>query len=153
VNVEVRVQTQDFSLDDEWAACRGRTAGQAGAIVAFGGLVREFSQHDSVQALLLEHYPGMTETSMRAIAEDAGSRWPLLDVVIVHRVGELHAADQIVLVIVASTHRTTAFAACEFIMDYLKTRAIFWKKERNSDGGTWIRSTADDQARARNYDL
>jgi len=101
-----------------------------------------------VQALRLEHYPGMTESSIRTIIDDARERWPLDDVVVVHRVGALLPGDQIVLVLVASGHRAAAFAACEFLMDYLKTRAVFWKKETRADGAEWIRSTTDDARRA-----
>lgn len=147
MHADIRVQTEDFDISAEWAACRERCGGDCGAIVAFGGLVRDRFGDSEVQALHLEHYPGMTEDSIRRIALQAAERWRLLDVVVVHRVGDLAAEEQIVLVLAASGHRPDAFAACEFIMDYLKTDAVFWKKERREDGDVWIESTASDRSR------
>ena len=144
---EVRIEHADFDIAAEWAACRRRCAGGAGAMVAFGGLVRDQAAASAVQGLYLEHYPGMTEASIERICADAGSRWQLLDVTVIHRVGDLAAADQIVLVLVAASHRPDAFAACEFIMDYLKTDAVFWKKERRDGGDVWIRATTSDRER------
>ena len=143
----VHIQERDFDVAAEWAACRRRCGGAAGAVIAFGGLVRDRVSDDAVRGLYLEHYPGMTEASIEAIVEEAAARWALLDVHVIHRVGELAPQDQIVLVLVASSHRPDAFAACEFLMDYLKTDAVFWKKERRVAGDTWIRATASDRQR------
>lgn len=147
----IRVQEEDFDLAAEWAACRERCGGAGGAIVAFGGLVRDRFADSEVTGLYLEHYPGMTEASIGRIVDDADGRWRLLDVVVIHRVGDLAPGDQIVLVLVASGHRPDAFAACEFIMDYLKTDAVFWKKERRATGDAWIESTAGDRSRRESW--
>lgn len=146
-SVEVRIQQDDFSIDKEWQACRQRVRGQGGAIVAFAGLVRDSSSDDSVTGLYLEHYPGMTEKSIKGIVRQSEQRWNLLDVVVIHRIGELKSNDQIVLVLVASSHRPDAFAACEFIMDFLKTEAVFWKKELRDSSSEWVRSTESDYKR------
>ena len=147
MHTAVRIQEHDFDLAAEWAACRQRCGGSAGALVAFGGLVRDRASDDDVRGLRLEHYPGMTERSIEEIIRQAAARWALLDVLVIHRVGELAAEDQIVLVLVASSHRADAFAACEFLMDYLKTDAVFWKKERRIGGDVWIDATATDRQR------
>lgn len=147
----VRVQEEDFSVHDEWKACRDRLGGKAGAVVSFFGLVREQSTTGTVSSLYLEHYPGMTEASIERIVARARQRWSLLDVVVIHRVGELQPEDQIVLVIVASAHRADAFAACEFVMDLLKTEAVFWKKETGDEESVWIESTLDDVSRSREW--
>jgi molybdopterin synthase catalytic subunit len=144
---DVRIQTADFDIAEEWAACRRRCGGAAGAIVAFGGLVRDRAGDADVCGLYLEHYPGMTEASIERICAEAARRWRLVDTTVVHRVGDLAAEDQIVLVLVASGHRPDAFAACEFIMDYLKTDAVFWKKERRTKGDIWIEATTGDRER------
>lgn len=144
---EVRIRAADFDIAGEWAACRERCAGAAGAVAAFAGLVRDRASGSDVQGLYLEHYPGMTEASIERICAEAGSRWPLLDATVIHRVGELAPAEQIVLVLVAAAHRADAFAGCAFIMDCLKTDAVFWKKERRAAGDAWIESTAVDQRR------
>ena len=151
--MSIRIQEDDFSLDREWDALRKRIGGSAGSIVAFAGLVRERARAgEDVSGLFLEHYPGMTESSMERIVEQARGRWPLQDVVVIHRVGDLKPGDQIVLVLVASAHRAAAFAGCEFVMDMLKTKAVFWKKEvRTGSKGTWIRSTGDDFERAKHW--
>lgn len=146
---EVRVQQADFSLEVEVEALRQQAKG-AGALVAFVGLVREMHEDSQVRQLFLEHYPQMTENSLRQIVVDASDRWPLLGVTVLHRVGALAPADQIVLVAVATAHRQEAFAAAEFIMDFLKTAAPFWKKEFTATGERWIDSRCDDhQAVAR----
>lgn len=157
----IRIQTEDFDVAHEWGAATERCGGDVGAIVAFGGLVRDrvkpgeldgtVEVADSVRGLYLEHYPGMTEASIDAAIDTAAGRWELLDVVVIHRVGDLAPAEQIVFVQVASSHRPDAFAACEFLMDYLKTDAVFWKKERRSGGDTWIASTRDDHARRKSW--
>lgn len=144
----VRVQADDFDVSEVLAElCAGRT--DIGATATFIGYVRDLNLDDDVEAMLLEHYPGMTEKALEEIAEEADQRWNLLGTAIIHRIGELRPADQIVLVSVASAHRGDAFAACEFIMDYLKTRAPFWKKELLKDGSSrWVeaRSSDDDAA-------
>jgi len=123
---------------------------QAGAIVTFSGLVRDLEGDKQVQSLVLEHYPGMTETSLEKIVQEASERWPVIDTTVIHRVGELKAAEQIVFVAVASLHRQAAFSACEFIMDYLKTRAPFWKKCRDENGENWVEAKdSDEQASLR----
>lgn len=144
----VRVQEKDFSVNEEWKACRERLGGKAGAVVSFIGLVRDRSSTGNVSRLYLEHYPGMTEKSIEQIVVKAQRRWSLLDVVVIHRVGELQPEDQIVLVIIASAHRADAFAACEFVMDLLKTEAVFWKKETSDEESVWIESTLDDVSRS-----
>lgn len=152
MNVSIRVQREDFSLADEWAALRARIGAGSGAIAAFAGLVREDARAGGpTETLFLEHYPGMTESSIAEIVREAQGRWPLDDLVIVHRVGELAPGEQIVLVLVASGHRAAAFAACEFLMDYLKTRAVFWKRETRGAATEWIRSTEDDFERAASW--
>jgi molybdopterin synthase catalytic subunit len=145
----VRVQTADFDVAGELAALRGRDP-RVGAVAAFVGTVRDVNDGSAVGGLTLEHYPGMTEKALAAIVDEAKSRWDILDALVVHRVGPLAPADQIVLVGVTSAHRGEAFAACEFIMDYLKTRAPFWKKEATPDGARWVEARAsDDDAAAR----
>ena len=147
METSVRIQRDDFDVAREWDACRERCAGAAGAVVAFGGLVRDRASDAVVRGLHLEHYPGMTEASIERICAEAGARWRLLDVTVVHRVGDLDPTEQIVLVLVASSHRPDAFAACEFLMDYLKTDAVIWKKERRTGGDVWITATDDDRKR------
>lgn len=144
--VKIRIQESDFCIDDEWRKCRERLAGRGGALVAFAGLVRDLKD-DELVGLYLEHYPGMTEKSIESIVNNAQEKWSLLDVTVIHRVGKLQARDQIVLVLVGSAHRGDAFAACEYIMDFLKTEAVFWKKEIGQSSDKWIQSTADDYKR------
>jgi molybdopterin synthase catalytic subunit len=146
VRCDVRIQTDDFSPGDEYRQVRERLAGQAGAVASFVGLVRDL-HGEALRALHLEHYPGMTERSIAAIVDQAAERWPLLDVTVVHRVGELAAGAQIVFVQVAAGHRAPAFAACEFVMDYLKTDAVLWKREDLQAGSRWIEATDHDRAR------
>lgn len=144
--VDIRIQEADYCIDEEWRKCRERLAGRGGALVAFAGLVRDLND-DELLGLYLEHYPGMTEKSIEVIVDGAQEKWSLLDVVVIHRVGRLEAKDQIVLVLVGSAHRGDAFAACEYIMDLLKTEAVFWKKEIGRSADRWIESTADDYKR------
>jgi molybdopterin synthase catalytic subunit len=153
VNVprEIRIQSDDFDLGVELAHLRERSGGRLGGVASFVGVVRDSRGSDQVHGLFLEHYPGMTENSISAIIDQAESRWPLLDVVVVHRVGQLGPSEQIVLVVVGAGHRAAAFAACEFIMDYLKTEAVFWKREARGAGEHWIESTAEDDARRRQW--
>ncbi|MBK6278422.1 MAG: molybdopterin synthase catalytic subunit MoaE [Gammaproteobacteria bacterium] len=138
---EVEVREADFGIDEEYARLRGEPR-STGACVLFTGLVREWA--DGAQALELEHYPGMTEASIAAIVRDARTRWQLDAVRVIHRVGRLAPGDQIVLVGVSSAHRHEAFAACEFIMDYLKTRAPIWKKEIGTGAACWVESRDSD---------
>lgn len=145
--IKVRVQTEAFDLGTEVDAIRrGRT--DIGAIASFVGLARDMNEGSGVAAMTLEHYPGMTEKTLAALVDDACSRWALLDVTVIHRVGRLLPGDPIVLVAVASTHRGDAFAACAFIMDYLKTRAPFWKKEETAAGERWVDARVSDEAAA-----
>lgn len=143
----VRVQADDFSLAEEYRQTQQAVGAQCGAVATFVGLVREKAGDDDVATLELEHYPGMTEASIETILTKARTRWELQHIRVIHRIGKLKAASQIVLVIVASSHRPDAFAACEFIMDYLKTEAVFWKKEQRTSGETWIESTSQDYQR------
>lgn len=145
--VSVRVQEADFDVGAEWQALRSRIDGRVGAVATFTGLVRDRAPEGEVSTLVLEHYPGMTERSMEKIVEQAAERWPLDDVTVVHRVGALAGRDQIVFVQVAAGHRDAAFAAAEFIMDYLKTDAVFWKREDGAAGSRWIEATTGDAAR------
>jgi molybdopterin synthase catalytic subunit len=143
----VRVQTQDFDLSAEVAALRaGRP--QVGAVACFVGTVRDLNQGTGVSSMTLEHYPGMTERALETIVAQARARWTLDDVLVVHRVGELAPLDQIVLVAVTSAHRGEALAACEFVIDWLKTQAPFWKKEITPDGARWVDAREADEAAA-----
>lgn len=146
----VRIQTADFDLSQEVAALRLEDRG-VGAVAAFVGTVRDANDGAPVQALELEHYPGMTERAIEAMVDAAFVRFPLHAARVVHRVGPLAPGDQIVLVAVTSAHRGAAFQACEFLMDYLKTQAPFWKKETGPDGvARWVDArSADDAALAR----
>ena len=145
----VRVQQQDFDVGAELAALRAGDA-RVGAVAAFVGTVRDVSEGSRVSAMTLEHYPGMTEKALEEICNEARERWTLYQTLVVHRVGKLQPLDQIVLVIVTSAHRADAFAACAFIMDFLKTRAPFWKKEFTGQGERWVEARdADDEAASR----
>ncbi len=142
---KVRVQEADFDIAAEMAAMRQGNP-KIGAIASFTGVVRDINDGDAVSTMTLEHYPGMTEKSIAAIIDQARGRWEVLDAQVIHRVGTLKPTDQIVLVIVASGHRGDAFAACEFIMDYLKTQAPFWKKEVTPQGARWVDARTSDDA-------
>lgn len=145
----VRVQTEDFDLSTEVAALRAQNP-KVGAVACFVGTVRDINEGETVETMELEHYPGMTEKSLEAIVEAARERWPGTEVLIVHRVGKLLPLDQIVLVATTSKHRGNAFASCEFVMDYLKTQAPFWKKEKTESGERWVDArVTDDEALAR----
>jgi molybdopterin synthase catalytic subunit len=141
--VPVRIQTEDFDAGFEIAALR-RGNSKIGAVASFIGVCRDANDGDAVSKMTLEHYPGMTEKALEKIVDEARGRWKVIDVLVVHRVGELKPADQIVLVVVTGAHRGEAFAACEFIMDYLKTRAPFWKKEQTPRGSRWVDARASD---------
>ena len=145
----VRIQAEDFDAGREIDALRQRNRG-AGAIASFVGVVRGLEGGEQITDMTLEHYPGMTEKSIADIITQAQTRWEIGDALVVHRIGMLKPNEQIVLVVVAGAHRGGAFAACEFIMDYLKTRAPFWKKERTASGARWVEArTSDDHAAAR----
>ena len=143
----VRVQAEDFDIGRELdSLTQGRT--DVGGLASFVGLVRDANDGASVRGMTLEHYPGMTEKALEDICAQAHARWDLIDTLVIHRVGALVPGDRIVLVGVASAHRGEAFEACEFIMDYLKTRAPFWKKEDTAEGGRWVEARASDDAAA-----
>lgn len=145
----VRVQIEDFDVGAEIANLR-RGNPAVGAVASFVGVVRDLNEGASVAEMTLEHYPGMTEKALEKIVGEARSRWDIYDACVIHRVGTLRPCDQIVLVVVTSAHRGEAFQACEFLMDYLKTRAPFWKKEQTPGGARWVEArTADDAAAER----
>ena len=145
----VRIQEGDFDLNFELTAQRAGDA-RVGAQVSFIGLVRDINDGAGVSEMALEHYPGMTEKALEEIVAEASDRWNIYDALVIHRVGPLKPCDQIVLVAVSSAHRGDAFSACEFIMDYLKTRAPFWKREVTPEGARWVDAReADDSAAAR----
>lgn len=145
----IRVQTQDFDLGAEVERLRAGDA-RVGAVVSFVGTVRDMNEGAGVSEMELEHYPGMTEKALEEIVAQAKARWNIYDALVIHRVGPLRPLDQIVLVAVTSAHRGEAFAACEFIMDYLKTQAPFWKKEQTAQGARWVDArVADDRAMAK----
>ncbi|MEY3263398.1 MAG: molybdopterin synthase catalytic subunit MoaE [Pseudomonadota bacterium] len=139
----VRVQTEDFDLTTEMAELRAGFP-KIGAVVSFVGTVRDLNEGEQVAEMELEHYPGMTEKALEDIVTQARARWDLFDALIIHRVGPLKPLDQIVLVAVTSAHRGEAFAACEFIIDYLKIQAPFWKKEQTPQGARWVDARVSD---------
>ena len=143
----VRIQTQDFDLGAELAALRGTDA-RVGAVCSFVGTVRDRNAGSAgdIQSLELEHYPGMTERAIEAMIDAAHARFDMLDARVIHRIGLLQPLDQIVLVAVTSAHRGESFQACEFIMDYLKTQAPFWKKEQTAQGAHWVDARVSDDA-------
>lgn len=140
----IAVQEQDFDVQSLYdSLC---VANKTGAVAMFVGRVRDFSDDPAQSSFILEHYPGMTEHNLEKIVAEANQRWTLLDVKVVHRIGKLSVDDQIVFVGVSSAHRAEAFAACDFIMDYLKSRAAFWKKEVTPEGEQWVEAKASDEA-------
>ena len=141
----IKIQEQDFSVTNEYQFLRSLTPESTGAICSFVGLVREFGDAKGVTGMFLEHYPGMTEKSLQTIIDQAYDRWKFHAVTVIHRVGALKLTDQIVFVAVCSAHRRDAFAACEFIMDFLKTSAPFWKKEMSQDKSQWVEAKQSDQ--------
>jgi len=146
----VRVQAEDFDVGRELESLtRGRN--DVGAVASFVGLVRDANDGKPIRAMTLEHYPGMTEKALEDICAQAHARWDLLDTLVIHRVGPLQPGDRIVLVGVASGHRGEAFAACEFIMDFLKTRAPFWKREDTPEGARWVEARESDDAAAERW--
>ena len=147
----VRIQTADFDAGAEIAALR-RGNPKVGAVASFIGVCRDANDGAAVSRMTLEHYPGMTEKAIAKIVDEAKQRWKVMDVLVIHRVGELKPTDQIVLVVVTGAHRGEAFAACEFIMDYLKTRAPFWKKEQTLQGSRWVEARASDDEAAQRWE-
>jgi molybdopterin synthase catalytic subunit len=147
----IRVQQQPFDAGAELAALKaGRT--DIGGTVMFLGSVRDYSEGADVRAMTLEHYPGMTEKALAAIEEEAFSRWPIDASLIIHRYGRLEPGEDIVLVITASAHREAAFEACHFLIDWLKTRAPFWKLEEGGQGASWVEAKGSDDAAAQRWD-
>lgn len=142
--MSVSVQTADFDVGAEIAALSSGDGG-AGAVASFVGLMRDHNEGAGIEAMTLEHYPGMTERALEEIVTAARGRWDLRGVRVIHRIGRLLPGDRIVLVAVSSAHRGEAFAACEFIMDYLKTRAPLWKKEETGSGGRWVDARESDE--------
>lgn len=141
----IRIQEADFDISAEIAALRHGDA-RVGAVVTFLGTVRDMNDGSAVKEMTLEHYPGMTEKALQEIIDQAKARWDIYQTLVIHRVGPMQPEEQIVLVAVTSAHRGEAFAACEFIMDYLKTAAPFWKKEDTPDGGRWVDARVTDEA-------
>ncbi|MDP2244595.1 molybdopterin synthase catalytic subunit MoaE [Pseudomonas sp.] len=140
----IRVQVEPFDPGVEVNALHAANAG-VGAVVSFVGYVRDFNEGRAVGGMFLEHFPGMTEKSLAKIALEAGQRWPLLNVQVIHRIGRLEPGEPIVFVGTTSAHRQAAFDACAFVMDYLKTRAPFWKKEDTAEGSCWVEGRCSDQ--------
>lgn len=145
--MSVQIQSADFDVGAELAALTG-TSTASGGVACFIGLVRDMAGGRPITAMTLEHYPGMAERELAAIEDEARRRWPLDAVRIVHRYGRLEPGDRIVLVAASSAHRAAAFDACRFLMDWLKTRAPFWKLEETRDGADWVAAAADDEAAA-----
>jgi molybdopterin synthase catalytic subunit len=141
----IRIQEKDFDISTEIAALR-KGDPRVGAVVSFLGTVRDMNDGSQVKGMTLEHYPGMTEKALQDILDQAKARWDTYQTLVIHRVGPLLPEDQIVLVVVTSAHRGEAFAACEFIMDYLKTAAPFWKKEDTPEGARWVDARVTDDA-------
>jgi molybdopterin synthase catalytic subunit len=144
----VSVQREDFDVGQ---LQRSLLEGDVGALACFTGYVRAGNADAPLERMRLEHYPGMTEKCIADILQQASGRWPLMAARVVHRVGDLSPGEQIVWVGVASRHRAAAFSACEFIMDYLKTQAPFWKKEQAAQGSRWVDASLDDEARAQRW--
>lgn len=139
----IRVQVEDFDIAQEIASLRAQSK-SIGAIASFIGLMRDFNGGDAVAKMSLEHYAGMTDRALERITQSAKIRMQVDEIVVIHRIGEFKPGDQIVLVIAAAAHRGAAFSACEFVMDYLKTEAPFWKKEVTSEGQRWVEARASD---------
>ncbi len=151
-STRVRIQTEDFDLSAEVAGLRESDA-RVGAVASFVGTVRDSNDGQGVSLMELEHYPGMTETAIEAMIDEAFRRFDIYAARVVHRVGPLRPRDQIVFVGVTSAHRGQAFQACEFLMDYLKTQAPFWKKEQTAAGARWVDARASDDEALRRWGL
>jgi molybdopterin synthase catalytic subunit len=147
----IKIQEHDFDLTAETAALRQACGAGVGAVTLFVGTVRDMNEGANVSTMTLEHYPGMTEKSLQSICDKATARWKIFEPLIIHRVGPLLPKDQIVLVAVASAHRGEAFQACEFIMDFLKTEAPFWKKEQTPQGARWVDARESDDNALRKW--
>jgi molybdopterin synthase catalytic subunit len=147
---DVRVQAEDFDAGAEIAALR-RDDARVGAVASFIGTVRDINEGTGVATMTLEHYPGMTEKSLQSIVDEAKQRFDVYRVLVIHRIGTLAPTDQIVLVAATSAHRGEAFDACRFVMDYLKTRAPFWKKEATPQGERWVEARDSDDAAAQRW--
>lgn len=143
IPITIRVQQDDFDVSYCMKELSKKNKG-IGAIAAFVGLVRDLNENNTISTMTLEHYPGMTERALEDISHQAQERWPLQGITIIHRIGTLSPADQIVLVLSASAHRQAAFESAEFIMDFLKSKAPFWKKEETSDGARWVDARESD---------
>ena len=141
----IKIQESDFDISAEISALR-KGDPRVGAVVSFLGTVRDMNDGSQVKSMTLEHYSGMTEKALQEILDQAKSRWDIYQTLVIHRVGPMLPEDQIVLVVVTSAHRGEAFAACEFIMDYLKTAAPFWKKEDTPEGARWVDARVTDEA-------
>jgi len=148
----VRIQSEPIAFTEEWTEFLRRIEGKGGAVVSFSGIVREFNRDSKVEELYLEHYPEMTEQSIHQILGQAHEKWELLDTLVIHRVGRIKSREQIVVVLVGSEHRAEAFSACEFIIDFLKTDTILWKKEIRHDGSSWIESLDTDYQRSKHWE-
>ena len=143
----VIIQSEDFSIEDEYQLLRSKAPNQTGAICTFTGLVREFGDRPNIEGMFLEHYPGMTEKCLYKLINQAQEKWNIHFATVIHRIGSLTLTDQIVFVGISSAHRADAFSACEYIMDYLKTDAPFWKKEISKDSSFWVEAKSSDQER------
>lgn len=148
----VRIQSEPIAFTEEWTEFLRRIEGKGGAVVSFSGIVREFNRDSKVEELYLEHYPEMTERSIHQILDKAHEKWELLDTLVIHRVGRIKNREQIVVVLVGAEHRDEAFSACEFIIDFLKTDTILWKKEIRHDGSSWIKSLDTDYQRSKHWE-
>lgn len=146
------IQQEDFSVDDAYTKLRQTDTTGTGAICLFTGLVRDFGDTTDLHGIHLDHYPAMTEKALAGIIAEANERWSLIDTIVIHRVGDLLISEQIVLVGVSASHRADAFAATEFIMDYLKSKAPFWKKELKDGQSTWVKAKESDQARSARWE-
>ncbi len=145
----MQIQTEPFDVGQSLKALRTRPDGawdtRVGAVASFVGTVRDLNEGDRVSRLVLEHYPGMTESSIQVILEEASTRWPIFSALVIHRIGSLAPADEIVFVGVTSAHREAALEACAFVMDFLKSKAPFWKKESIPDGDRWVEARDKDE--------
>jgi len=148
--MSVLIQEDDFDLASELTTLRSGNS-KVGAMVSFVGLVRDFSHDETIESIYLEYYPGMTEKALNKIIVEATERWSLINVRVIHRIGQLFANDQIVLVATTALHRGEAFAGCEFIIDYLKTAAPFWKKEQTREGSQWLETRETDVKRMEHW--
>ena len=150
MDCRILVQTAEFDLKQEYDRLR-QSSLNVGAVTTFTGTVRDINDDEAVKVLHLEHYPGMTEKELGRILEEAAARWQIIASTVIHRVGDLLPGDEIVFVGIASQHRGDAFHACEFVMDYLKTRATFWKKEKTLEGDRWLTTRASDVEAAKSW--